>query len=78
MNTYRQVFYSQVFSVLVDVVEPEYVRVFDELHDGDLPLDLLQDGLGELVLVDDLDRDLLAQYAVGPELHQACSGNDEQ
>ena len=49
--------------------------MFDELHDGDLPLDLLQDGLGEFVLVDDLDGHLLAQDAVGAELHQTCNGN---
>lgn len=30
----------QVFAVLVDVVERENVRVFDELHDGDLALHL--------------------------------------
>ena len=66
---------SQVFPVLVDVVEPEDVRVLDELHDGDLALHLLQDGLGQLVLVDDLDGHLLAEDAVGAELHQACNGN---
>ncbi len=44
--------------------------MLDELHDGDLPLHLLQHGLGQLVLVDDLDGHLLAQHAVGAELHQ--------
>ena len=45
--------------------------MLDELHDGDFSLHLLQHGLGQLVLVDDLDGHLLAEHAVGAELHQA-------
>ena len=63
--------YSQVLPVLVDVVEPEDVGVLDELHDGDLPLHLLQHRLGQLVLVDDLDGHLLPQHAVRAKLDQA-------
>ena len=44
--------------------------MLDELHDGDLSLDLLQNGLSQFVLVDDLDRHLLVQDAVGAELNQ--------
>ena len=45
--------------------------MLDELHDGDLALDLLQHRLGQLVLVDDLDGHLLPQHAVRPQLDQA-------
>ena len=61
----------QVLPVLVDVVEAEDVCVLDELHDGDLALDLLQHRLGQLVLVDDLDGNLLPQHAVRAQLDQA-------
>ena len=44
--------------------------MLDELHDGDLSLDLLQNGLSQFVLVDDLDRHLLVQDAVGAQLNQ--------
>ncbi len=47
------------------------MRVLDELHDGDLPLHLLQHRLCQLVLVDDLDGDLLPQHAVGAQLDKA-------
>ena len=63
---------SQVLPVLVDVVESEDVRVLDELHDGDLPLDLLQHRLRQLVLVDDLDGHLLAEHAVRAQFDEAC------
>lgn len=36
--------YLQIFLVLVDVMELEHVRVFDELQDGDLPLHLRGQG----------------------------------
>lgn len=32
--------YLQIFLILVDIVELEDVRVFNELQDGDLPLHL--------------------------------------
>ena len=57
--------------VLVDIVQREDVLMLDELHDGNLPLDLLQHGLAQLLLVDDLDGHLLAHHAVGTQLHQA-------
>ena len=60
----------QVLSVLVHVVQRQHVLVLDQLHDGDLPLHLLQHRLAELLLVDDLDGHLLPQHAVCPELHQ--------
>ena len=62
--------HSQVLPVLVDVVEAEDVCVLDELHDGDLALDLLQHRLGQLVLVDDLDGNLLPQHAVRTQLDE--------
>ena len=34
---------SQVALVFVDVVKSEHMWVFDELHDGNLPLDLQED-----------------------------------
>ena len=57
--------------VLVDIVEREDVLMLDELHDGNLPLDLLQHGLAQLLLVDDLDGDLLPQHAVCAELDKS-------
>ena len=57
--------------VLVDIVQREDVLMLDELHDGNLPLDLLQHGLAQLLLVDDLDGNLLAHHTVGTQLHQA-------
>ena len=57
--------------VLVDIVEREDVLMLDELHDGNLPLDLLQHGLAQLLLVDDLDGHLLAHHTVGTQLHKA-------
>lgn len=36
--------YLQIFLVLVDVMELEHVRVFNELQDGDLPLHLRGQG----------------------------------
>ena len=52
--------------------------MLDELHDGDLALDLLQHRLGQLVLVDDLDGHLLPQHAVRPQLHQAWKRRRER
>jgi hypothetical protein len=69
--TIKCVFYSQILSVLVYVKQSKYVGVLDELHDGNFPLDLLKDGLGQLVLVDDLDCNLLAQDAVGAKFDEA-------
>ena len=48
--------------------------MFYQLHYGDLTLHLLEDGLRQLVLVDDLDRHLLAQNAVGAQLDQTWNG----
>ena len=45
--------------------------MLNELHDGNLPLDLLQHGLAQLLLVDDLDGDLLPQHAVCAELDKS-------
>ena len=44
--------------------------MLDQLHDGDLPLHLLQDRLGQLVLVNDLYGHLFAQDAVGGQLDE--------
>ena len=62
----------QVFFIFVDVIEAEHVRMLDELHDRDLPLDLRQHGLRQLLFVDDLDRNLLALDNVSPDLDQPC------
>ena len=61
---------SQVFLIFVDVEESEDVRMLDQLHDGDLPFDLGQDRLGQLLLVDDLDGNLLALNHVGANFNQ--------
>ena len=61
---------SQVFLIFVDVEEYEDVGMFDQLHNGDLPLDLGQDRLGQLLLVDDLDGNLLALNHVGANFNQ--------
>ena len=60
----------QVLPVLVHVVEGEDVLVLDQLHDGDLPLDLLQHRLAEFLLVDYLDGHLLADDAVCSQFYQ--------
>ena len=60
----------EVLPVLVDVVQREDVLVLDQLHDGDLPLHLLQHGLAQLLLVDDLDGDFLPQHTVGAQLNK--------
>ena len=65
----------QVFSVLVHVVQRQHVLVLDQLHDGDLPLHLLQHGLAQLLLVDDLDGHLLPQHAVCSKLDQTWKWN---
>ena len=64
--------YLQVFPILINIVQSQYMRVFYQLHDGNLPLHFLQDRLRQLVLVDDLDGHLLAQDAVRPQLDQTC------
>ena len=60
----------EVLPVLVDVVEGEDVLVLDQLHDGYLPLHLLEHRLTELFLVDDLDGNLLPHHTVSTKLHQ--------
>ena len=52
--------------------------MLDELHDGDLPLDLLQHRLRQLVLVDDLDGHLLAQHAVRPQFDEALKKKERR
>ena len=52
--------------------------MLDELHDGDLALDLLQHRLGQLVLVDDLDGNLLPQHAVRTQLDQAWKQKEKR
>ena len=52
--------------------------MLDQLHDGDLPLDLLQHRLRQLVLVDDLDGHLLPQHAVRPQLDEALKRERER
>ena len=61
----------EVSFVLVHVVQPQHVRMLDQLHDGDLAFDLLQHGLGQLVLVDDLDGHFFVQHAMRGQLHEA-------
>lgn len=63
----------QVFPVLVHVVKTQDILVLYQLHDGNLPLDLLQHRLAELLLVDDLDGHLLPQHTMGPQLDQSCN-----
>ena len=60
----------EVLPVLVHVVQGQHVLVLYQLHDGDLPLHLLQHGLTQLLLVDDLDGDLLPQHAVSAQLNK--------
>ena len=60
----------EVLPVLVHVVQRQHVLVLDQLHDGDLPLHLLQHGLAQLLLVDDLDGDFLPQHTVGAQLNK--------
>ena len=52
--------------------------MLDELHDGDLPLDLLQHRLRQLVLVYDLDGHLLAQHAVRPQFDEALKKKERR
>ena len=54
------------------------MRVFYQLHDGDLSLHFLQDALRQLVLVDDLDGDLLAQDAMRPQFDQTWKKMDKR
>ena len=60
----------QVLPVFIHVVQTQHVLVLDQLHDRDLTLHLLQHGLAQLFLVDDLDGHLLPQHAVGSQLDQ--------
>ena len=52
--------------------------MLDQLHDGDLPLDLLQHRLRQLVLVDDLDGHLLAEHAVRPQFDETLKKEKEK
>ena len=61
----------QVFLVLVDVKESKYVRMFDQLHDGDLALHLGEHRLRQLLLVDDLDGNLLTLDHVSSNFDQS-------
>ena len=61
----------EVLPVLVHVVQRQHVLVLYQLHDSDLPLHLLQHGLAQLLLVDDLDGDLLPQYTVSAQLNKS-------
>ena len=61
----------EVLPVLVHVVQGQHVLVLYQLHDSDLPLHLLQHGLTQLLLVDDLDGDLLPQYTVSAQLNKS-------
>ena len=69
--------YLQVFPILINIVQSQDVRVFYQLHDGDLSLHFLQDALRQLVLVDDLDGDLLAQDAMRPQFDQTWKKMDK-
>ena len=60
----------QIFSVLVNIVQTQHVLMLDQLHDGNLPLHLLQHWLAQLLLVDDLDGHLLPQDTMSPKLDQ--------
>ena len=61
----------EVLPVLVHVVQGQDILVLNQLHDRDLSLHLLQHGLAQLLLVDDLDGDLLPQHAVCAELDKS-------
>ena len=61
----------EVLPVLVHVVQGQHVLVLYQLHDSDLPLHLLQHGLTQLLLVDDLDGDLLPQHTVSAQLNKS-------
>ena len=64
--------YLQVFLIFINIKESKDVRMFNEFHDCNFPLHLGEDRLGQLLLVDDLDGNLLALHHVGANFDKSC------